>query len=294
VPKYLRSALQILDRGLKTNSYKFALLRALADAGERGLASNVIGFEWLAERFVSYYWPLTVTFRVRQATDPTRDPVVMRFIRQEVAALGLSSNTRLQNYTKEHRGRYTELLSKCCRLAGCFDEVIPRFHNLRGGAAVPAILYRCADQQILLEEGAIEFLSAYHRTLQLLALGSWVQFTEQFTFAPRLYEKIAGVSPERKHERYRSFLLQIQGTDCFYCGCHNDKPLHVDHVIPWSFVLEDRVWNLVLACQMCNSAKRDRTPGDSVLGKLSTRNRNMIINPIGRAHRDQASEVANA
>ena len=107
-------------------------------------------------------------------------------------------------------------------------------------------------------------------------MGGWVEFTEQFPFAPRLYEKIAGITPVRRHERYRSFLVKIQGLQCFYCGGQKDRGLHVDHVIPWSFVLEDRVWNLVLACQSCNSAKCDRTPDDQVFARLLTRNKEIV------------------
>jgi len=110
MPKYLTSILQILDYGLKTSSYKFALLRALADYGEQGAADDLISHRWLAQRFVEYYWPLTLTFRVRQATDPTRDPVIMRFVRQEAAELRLSPNCQLHKYRKENPKRY-EVLS---------------------------------------------------------------------------------------------------------------------------------------------------------------------------------------
>jgi len=113
-------------------------------------------------------------------------------------------------------------------------------------------------------------------TLQLLAIGGWVRFTEEFTFAPRLYEKIAGILPNRKHEQYRSFLLDFQGPRCFYCGLETEVDLHVDHVIPWAFVLEDRLWNLVLACQTCNCSKSDRTPDDSSMNKLSERNKHLM------------------
>jgi hypothetical protein len=41
-------------------------------------------------------------------------------------------------------------------------------------------------------------------------------------------------------------------------------------------VLEDRVWNLALACPVCNSFKSDRTPGDSSVNKLNERNRSII------------------
>lgn len=69
---------------MKSNSYKFALLWALSDFGKQKPTIDSINFEWLAERFIGYYWPLTVEFRVRQATDASRDPVVMRFIREEL------------------------------------------------------------------------------------------------------------------------------------------------------------------------------------------------------------------
>ena len=60
ISKYLQSIVRIVDRGLKSNSYKFALLRALSDFGKQKLNTDSIGFEWLAERFIGYYWPLTV------------------------------------------------------------------------------------------------------------------------------------------------------------------------------------------------------------------------------------------
>jgi CRISPR/Cas system Type II protein with McrA/HNH and RuvC-like nuclease domain len=46
----------------------------------------------------------------------------------------------------------------------------------------------------------------------------------------------------------------------------------VDHVLPWSFVLEDRTWNLVLACRKCNNDKRDRLPDTAALERLCGRN----------------------
>ena len=109
---YLNSITQVIDHGLKTNSYKFALLRALADYGSQRPTSDRITFEWLADRFLAYYLPLTVTFRVRQATDPTRDPVIMRFIRAEVSALGLGPTCRFQDFRDKHPDRYQELLGQ--------------------------------------------------------------------------------------------------------------------------------------------------------------------------------------
>jgi hypothetical protein len=272
---YFTSIIQIIDHGLKTNSYKFALLRALADYGSGQPTSDHITFASLGDRFLAYYWPLTVTFRVRQATDPTRDPVIMRFIREEVSTLGLGSSYRFENFRERHADRYRELLEKCCAKGGCFDEVIPRFHNVRRGRLPIEQIYAQAGDGVVLNDGAGQFLTNHHRVLNLLAVGGWVKFTEQYSFAPRLYEKIAGIPPERKQERYRAFLVALQGTRCFYCEAESTQ-LHIDHVVPWSFVLEDRIWNLILACRDCNCTKSDRTPDDEMLLKLAVRNSSLI------------------
>jgi hypothetical protein len=272
---YFTSIIQIIDHGLKTNSYKFALLRALADYGSLRPTSDRITFAWLGDRFLAYYWPLTVTFRVRQATDPTRDPVIMRFIREEVSTLGLGSSYRFQDFREKHADCYRRLLEKCCANEGCFDEVIPRFHNVRRGREPIERIYAQEGDGVTLNDGAGQFLTSHHRVLNLLAIGGWVKFTEQYSFAPRLYEKIAGIPPERKQERYRAFLVAFQGTRCFYCD-EESTQLHIDHVVPWSFVLEDRIWNLILACRDCNCTKSDRTPDNEMLLKLTSRNSALI------------------
>jgi 5-methylcytosine-specific restriction endonuclease McrA len=46
----------------------------------------------------------------------------------------------------------------------------------------------------------------------------------------------------------------------------------VDHVLPWSFVLEDRTWNLVLACRKCNNEKRDKLTNMGAIERLCARN----------------------
>jgi hypothetical protein len=57
-----------------------------------------------------------------------------------------------------------------------------------------ALRSNAGENGIRLRTGVAEFLRDYSRTLQLLAIGGWVRFTEQFTAAPRLYEKIVGPS----------------------------------------------------------------------------------------------------
>src|SRR5262249_27868510 len=225
-PAFLDSVLGILAHGLNTNSYKFALLRALADYGRSETSTELVPLPRLAEAFLRYTWPLAVTFRVRQATDPTRDPVIMRFIRQEVQVLGLRSGATLDRYRRTEPERYGQLMARCCDPGGCFDEVIPRFHTVRRRQVQPA-LYEATRDVIRLTPGAQAFLGEYYRVLDALAIGAWVRFTEQFSVAPRLYEKIAGLPPARRQERYRTALEAIQAPRCFYCEASTAPSLQV-------------------------------------------------------------------
>ena len=86
------------------------------------------------------------------------------------------------------------------------------------------------------------FLQDKHKALDLLAIGSCVKFAEKYTSAPRLPEKIQGLEPARAGLRgYWEFLVWSGAADCFYCSNPLGATPHVDHVIPWRFVAEDRV-----------------------------------------------------
>ena len=280
VPPQLKNIVRILEYGLNTNSYKFALLRSLAEIAQETTQYRPIPYQSLAEKFLNYYWPLTILFRIRQATDPTRDPVVMKFIRREAEELKLSPNYALEKYRQAFPTRYSDLVNRCCQNGGCFDEVIPRFHVVHRQVIQPTI-YSYSKNGLFWEPATVSFLRDYGSVIKSLAIGSWVRFTEQYTNAPRLYEKIRGAKPERRHVRYRGFLLKLQGAHCFYCQAEGGEMVAVDHVIPWCYVLEDRVWNLVLACKNGNSAKSNQTPADRYIDELINRNKTLLAGIIG-------------
>ena len=81
--QYIVTLYEIVKNGSKANSYKFALWRALASlAPATGERSPNISKHDLAPLFLRYYWPLEVKYHIRQSTDPDKDPIVMKLIRQ--------------------------------------------------------------------------------------------------------------------------------------------------------------------------------------------------------------------
>ena len=63
----------------------------------------------------------------------------------------------------------------------------------------------------------------------------------------------------------------------FYIG-DELKPddISVDHVIPWSFMYSDDIWNLVLTSKSHNSYKSNHIPSKEVIEQLNQRNKALI------------------
>jgi HNH endonuclease len=160
-----------------------------------------------------------------------------------------------------------------------FDDVIPRFHTVHRVPLAPAIFTFTgkigkAGDPIELTNGGRQFLIDYRKLVDYVAVSAWARFTERFTSAPRLHDKIDDANLQRGAvSRWRKSLMAMQNGKCFYDESHDMGSPEVDHVLPWSFVLEDRTWNLVAACRKCNNEKRDRLTNMTALESLCARNK---------------------
>jgi hypothetical protein len=283
--RYIGTLYQIVAAGQKTNSYKFALWRALTRlAPSTDEAKPVISKSDLAPLFVEYYWPLEAKYHLRQGVDPDKDPIVMKRIRELIEAGDITHGDALQDFRTEEPEKYEILIARVAKAA--FDDVIPRFHKIRGAPVAPSIFNytgvegRCGDSIALTPDGR-RFLIEYHKLIDYVAVSGWVRFTEQFTSAPKLHDKIEGTKLRRGAvSKWRSALLEIQNGKCFYDETHEMSSPEVDHLLPWSFVPEDKTWNLVLACRKCNNVKRDRLTDVGALELLCSRNEKILKGAI--------------
>ena len=56
---------------------------------------------------------------------------------------------------------------------------------------------------------------------------------------------------------------------CFITGERiEDGDLSIDHVIPWSYIYSDDLWNLVFVSKSQNSSKGNRIPSEQMIEKL--------------------------
>lgn len=112
------------------------------------------------------------------------------------------------------------------------------------------------QQHIALTSEGHQFLTDQAITLELVANFYWAEFLENCNrLSPRIVQKVSREAAFRKPlQGYLKILLAESSAECFYCRSRFEQRTAptVDHLIPWSFLLEDELWDLVLACRTCN------------------------------------------
>lgn len=96
-----------------------------------------------------------------------------------------------------------------------------------------------------------EFICKHKVMIEKLNYYEWARYLEKVnedSVATKILDKIDESSKRNNLSMYRQILFdEFESKTCFYCG----KPLKadnvdVDHFIPWSFIKDDKLWNLVL------------------------------------------------
>ena len=284
----LRKAfLNIITLGSKDNTYKFAMARFLLDySRDHDVQETKVTFETIAGYFLSYYWPQICKLKIKHAPQTNKKPVIVKIIEKEFP------KPYYPKSFKEISEQEPEKIEKCINqiVKKCFHNVTWRFQKINVGKAVESKIFfdykisrvkhenkKYVDLQygINVNEQAMQFFRKYNAVLLKLVVLEWSKFLENLNVGlPRLIQKIEGDEVKRGNLMKFKKVLKDDCKNCFYC----EKPLdgttdiHVEHVIPFDYIAEDDIWNLVLACQSCNCIKLGALPPSKFITKLVKRN----------------------
>ena len=127
---------------------------------------------------------------------------------------------------------------------------------------------------ILVNPDAARFLRENYAVLNGALTVEWLRAIESYNFgSPNLVERLSG-GYGRRNQRKFLHVLEALGASCFYCGGElgPGRCTHVDHVLPFDYMGDTELWNLVLACQRCNCEKLCSLPPPRYIDKLMCRN----------------------
>ena len=249
-----------------SSSYKPALLKALVRIVRQG-TENEIDLLRIGTEFVELYWNQTVVFRLRQAATIKAEPEVVRRIR---SASTSNAVRRLSDLNQSVRSKLDREMARVLTI-----NVLDAFHRSKPASMPVLFSWNHGDTAIAMTDNAIAFCKANANALETIANHWWARYLERVNMlAPLIIEKVERNGAERGSlAKYLKILMETDEPRCFYC----ERPLstrsttHVDHVIPWSFLLTDPLWDLVLACSVCNLSKSDVLPDRDFLDKLAAR-----------------------
>lgn len=274
-----RDFVAILTKGKKDNTYKFALARFLVDYSNKlddqyisrkvvDEEYEVIPYSLISKEFLKYYWHQICKYKIRQNFNPEKLPLIVQIIQDNFGPDFIPDpfeKMKPQSVTKAQ----AEITKKC------FSEVIPRFQNLADGnrTASKQSFYEYDTKSISIKPEALLFFKRNHKLLTEAVILEWAKFLERINHGlPRLISKIEDPIPRRRSLEVYKRILRQGSERCFYCDnslLEDIRSVHADHFIPWSYVYEDELWNLVLACSRCNLQKHSSLPPVEFIGKLA-------------------------
>ena len=113
----------------------------------------------------------------------------------------------------------------------------------------------------------------------------WTQMLETFNVSPKIAMKVRVTNDNLEIKRanlkkYRTYLdLEFKDGDirCFYCGgIIPESEISLDHVIPWSYMYSDDLWNLVYCHKSENSMKQATLVDEEIILKVEERNKTLL------------------
>ena len=242
------------------NTYKMALAKSLVEISlqERGDTPTVtIGMERLAKYYLKYYWNQTIFFDLVQGSNLKKTPAVLQYTKELIDVYfkkrGNSQPVRFeraelfleQNCHKD----YLKIIKKISRKLP--DDVIWRFIRIDGKDCEEIYVYRKDQKQITITREMINLLKENHEDLFDLIDYRWGLILETFNSSPKINKKVKiidGLEIRRSSlSKFRKYLdVENPEKKCFICGEKiEDSELGIDHVIPWSYMYSDDLWNRV-------------------------------------------------
>ena len=272
---------KILTKGRKDNTYKFALARFLIDYAQKKteleiksmLENNqgeIIEFRSIAKSFLKYYWHQIIKYKIWQNSNVRVPPRIVKIIEK---IFGNENSVRKFSDIEEVNRKEAETQIE----KECFEEVIHRFQIVKDEPQdLPFYTFDKRSRTISVKPQALEFFKNNYYDLYNSIILQWSKFLEKLNPGlPMLISKIEKDDVKRGAlVKYRK-MLKPHFPTCFYCETllsSEKNEVAVDHFIPWVYILEDEVWNLVLACKDCNTDKSDWRYPEKFRNKIVNRN----------------------
>jgi hypothetical protein len=256
-----------------SNTYKMGWSKSIVECCIEDDSKELISFDTISLKMFKYYWNQTIFFDLQQGSNPLQPPTFVSYVKSKIEEYQFQYGfqpiefERIEKKVDVDIKYLNRILSE--NVSYRFLKVGNKEYQLYD-LDIKGRTIRVNNPQILKEYSDILFEVINYR---------WVQILETYNSSPRISKKIkitdrGGIrrKPLGKFKKY----LSLNDNVCFISGEEFDSDVSIDHVIPWSFMFSDDLWNLVYVKRGYNSSKSNRIVDESEIIKLEERNKELL------------------
>lgn len=257
------------------SSYKYGFLKSIIDNLYNVDENLQLTFDQLFSKFGEIYWNLILKHGIRQKA-PTAD--------NRITYLEQILNSAAEKYKIDEPIPYESLTSEM--MLDISHQVKMKCKKYVVGALyedTKRLFYSFSkkEEYLRFNPQMYQFVCNHKIVIEKLNYYEWARFLERVndeSVSVKLLDKLDNSAKRNNLSVYRQILYdEFESKTCFYCGRKlSPEKIDVDHFIPWSFIKDDNLWNLVLACPTCNRTKNDKLPEDQYLSALISRNQEIL------------------
>lgn len=258
------------------SSYKYGFLKAIIDNLYNVDEDLKLSFDQLFSKFGEIYWNLILQHGLRQKAQAKnkKGTYLEQVLYEAEKKYKIVEHIPYESLTAEMMIDISHQIKVKCKryvVGALYEDTNRLFYS-----------FSKKEEWIQINPVMYAFVCKHKTVIEKLNYYEWAKFLERVneeSSATKLLDKIDKSTKRNKLYYYRQILFdEFESRNCFYCG----KPLKpnkvdVDHFIPWSFIKDDKLWNLVLACSTCNRKKNDKLPERGYLDNIIERNRHIIV-----------------
>jgi hypothetical protein len=273
---YIKEFLNLIRNCSVDNTYKMAWARALTELSSQERRSSAIYLEEIAKKMFKYYWNQTIYFDLIQGSNLSKSPEFIKEVKKEIEKYYVKIGKRQPIHFERVESDIIIDIKVLVRVLK--QDVSWRFLKLNN-SIIELYDYNKGDDFLIIKN--LEIIANYSEIIYESVNFRWTQILENFNSAPRIAKKVRVLDlPEVKRAsltRFRAFLdVENQDQVCFICSeTIVDETPSIDHLIPWSFLYSDDLWNLVYTHRSCNSMKSNVVPLECQILAIEDRNKNL-------------------
>lgn len=260
-------------RSRNSTSYKYGFFKSILDNLYNVDEDLVLTFDQLFSKFAEIYWNLVTKYGVEQMPG-TKTSAIETTLQDFVVKQHIAEGVPFESLSDDQKIRLAQRVKNRCK-----HNVVGALYGDTGG-----IFYSFSKQGewIRFNPQVYEYVCRRKTALEKLNYYEWAKYLEKINTAETTLNLLTKLDESAKRNNldiYRQILFnEFESKNCFYCGKRlRDEGIQVDHFIPWAFIKDDKLWNMVLACPACNNKKRDKLAPTDYLNKLIVRNHDIRL-----------------